>query len=64
MTGFLKAIQILHELSWEKGFHRPVYQFEQTSGMSLFVLSLNGGFKDMVKKLTYEITKLSPDLLG
>jgi len=35
-----------------------------TNGMSLFVLSLNGGFKDMAEKPTCEITKLSPDCSG
>ena len=64
MTGFLKAIQILHELYREKGFPTLVYQYEQMSGMSFFVLSLRGGFKDMAKKPTYEITKLSPDCSG
>jgi len=28
MTGFLKAIQILHELYREKGFPMLVYQYE------------------------------------
>jgi hypothetical protein len=29
-----------------------------------FSLSVSGGFKDMAKKTTYEITKLSPDCSG